>query len=273
MRKKHRSAEGEGRPSENDQGKLQKGGSVWVGPWKTSGISRWKYRGGGSQSNEIDEQRMWTQNLKMYIQNRDRDFPHGPVVKTLPTIHGVWVWSLVRELRPHTPRCATKKNQKTKNRKPTGISVMGFLLGASGRSQWVFDTGLWTRLKGLSTCPSGNRRDLRLAARWQCHKNCPIKGLSGKPRLGGGMRVGWDGDTTVQAGRLGKGATTGITTWILAFLCIYRGATWEEEGKENEDQASCLETEGTHCYKGEKHGTRWMKDWDPSSPSDYGTAG
>ena len=31
---------------------------------------------------EIDEQRMWTQNLKMYIQNRDRDFPRGPVVKT-----------------------------------------------------------------------------------------------------------------------------------------------------------------------------------------------
>lgn len=40
---------------------------------------------------EIDEQRMWTQNLKMYIQNRDRDFPRGPVVKTLPTMQGLWV--------------------------------------------------------------------------------------------------------------------------------------------------------------------------------------
>ena len=31
--------------------------------------------------------------------------------------------------------------------------------------------------------------------------------------------------------RLGKGATMGVTTWLLAFLCIYRGATWEEEAK------------------------------------------
>ena len=42
--------------------------------------------------------------------------------------------------------------------------------------------------------------------------------------------------------------TTGISVYL-------QGSYVRRRSKENEDQASCLETEGTYWYKGEKHET------------------
>ena len=38
------------------------------------------------------------------VNNYARDFPDGPVVKNLPAMHGMWVRSLVEELRSHMPQ-------------------------------------------------------------------------------------------------------------------------------------------------------------------------
>ena len=43
----------------------------------------------------------------------DRDFPGAPVVKTVLPMQGVWVRSLVRELRSHMPH-GKKQNTKQK---------------------------------------------------------------------------------------------------------------------------------------------------------------
>ena len=38
-----------------------------------------------------------------------RDFSGGPAVRTVPPVEGAWVWSLVRELKSHTPLGASQK--------------------------------------------------------------------------------------------------------------------------------------------------------------------
>ena len=54
-----------------------------------------------------------TKFIKAIFKIFTRDFPGGPVVKTLPSLmHGVWVRYLLEELRVHMPR--GKKNPKYK---------------------------------------------------------------------------------------------------------------------------------------------------------------
>ena len=38
-----------------------------------------------------------------------RDFAGGLAVRTVPPLEGAWVWSLVRELKSHTPLSASQK--------------------------------------------------------------------------------------------------------------------------------------------------------------------
>ena len=45
----------------------------------------------------------------MKYEREMRDFPGSQVVKTVLPVQGIWVQSLVRELRSHMPRSKAKK--------------------------------------------------------------------------------------------------------------------------------------------------------------------
>ena len=50
--------------------------------------------------------------IKSFVRTSQRDFPGGPVVKTLLPLQGARVPALVRELRSRMPRGAAKKKRK-----------------------------------------------------------------------------------------------------------------------------------------------------------------
>ena len=52
-----------------------------------------------------------TEDKRVFVTLRPRDFPGGPMVDSVLPLQGAWVQSLVRELRSHIP-CDTAKNNK-----------------------------------------------------------------------------------------------------------------------------------------------------------------
>ena len=62
----------------------------------------------------------------MKYEREMRDFPGSQVVKTVLPVQGIWVQSLVRELRSHMPRSKAKKYIKIIKKKKEREMINGF---------------------------------------------------------------------------------------------------------------------------------------------------